>query len=96
ISDRKASQAHPALQAFISLLDLPQSRFTSEQVLALLEVPVLANKFGITEDGLRRLRQWVGESGIRWGLDDDNVRELSLPATGQHTWHFGLTRMPSS
>ncbi|WP_145530915.1 exodeoxyribonuclease V subunit gamma [Yersinia kristensenii] len=93
ISDRKASQAHPALQAFITLLDLPQSRFTSEQVLALLEVPALANKFGINEDGLRRLRQWVGESGIRWGLDDDNVRELSLPATGQHTWHFGITRM---
>ncbi|MFI0488689.1 MAG: exodeoxyribonuclease V subunit gamma [Yersinia sp. (in: enterobacteria)] len=93
ISDRKASQAHPASQAFITLLDLPQSRFTSEQVLALLEVPALANKFGITEDGLRRLRQWVGESGIRWGLDDDNVRELSLPVTGQHTWHFGLTRM---
>ncbi|MGG7669962.1 exodeoxyribonuclease V subunit gamma [Yersinia sp. J1] len=93
ISDRKASQAHPALQAFITLLDLPQSRFTSEQVLALLEVPALANKFGIDEHGLRRLRQWVGESGIRWGLDDDNVRELSLPATGQHTWRFGLTRM---
>ncbi|ENA1755535.1 exodeoxyribonuclease V subunit gamma [Yersinia ruckeri] len=93
ISDRKASQAHPALQAFITLLDLPQSRFTSEQVLALLEVPALANRFGIDEHGLRRLRQWVGESGIRWGLDDDNVRELSLPATGQHTWRFGLTRM---
>ncbi|BFI52783.1 exodeoxyribonuclease V subunit gamma [Yersinia pseudotuberculosis] len=93
ISDRKASQAHPALHAFITLLDLPQSRFTAEQVLALLEVPALATKFGITEDGLRRLRQWVGESGIRWGLDDDNVRELSLPATGQHTWRFGLTRM---
>ena len=42
ISDRKARQAHPALRAFISLLDLPQSRFTSEQVLALLEVPALA------------------------------------------------------
>ncbi|WP_049689021.1 exodeoxyribonuclease V subunit gamma, partial [Yersinia aldovae] len=93
ISDRKASQAHPALQAFITLLDLPQSRFTSEHVLALLDVPALANKFGIAEDDLRRLRHWVGESGIRWGLDDDNVRELSLPATGQHTWHFGLTRM---
>ncbi len=93
LSDRKASQSHPALQAFISLLDLPQSRFTSEQVLALLEVPALAMKFAIDEDGLRLLRQWVGESGIRWGLDDDNVRELSLPATGQHTWHFGLTRM---
>jgi exodeoxyribonuclease V gamma subunit len=26
-------------------------------------------------------------------MDDDNVRELDLPATGQHTWRFGLTRM---
>lgn len=93
LSDRKASQAHPALQAFISLLDLPQSRFTAEQVLGLLEVPALVSRFSIDEDGLRLLRQWVGESGIRWGLDDDNVRELALPATGQHTWHFGLTRM---
>ncbi|QJW53999.1 RecBCD enzyme subunit RecC [Serratia plymuthica] len=93
ISDRKASQSHPALQAFISLLDLPQSRFTSEQVLALLEVPALAARFSIQEEGLRLLRHWVGESGVRWGLDDDNVRELDLPATGQHTWQFGITRM---
>ncbi|XNM71639.1 hypothetical protein ACLK11_16170 [Escherichia coli] len=27
------------------------------------------------------------------GIDDDNVRELELPTTGQHTWRFGLTRM---
>jgi len=93
ISDRKASQAHPALQAFISLLDLPQSRFTSEQVLALLEVPALAARFSIQEEGLRLLRHWTGEAGVRWGLDDDNVRELALPATGQHTWRFGITRM---
>lgn len=93
ISDRRASQAHPALQAFISLLSLPDSRFTSEGVLALLEVPALASRFAIDEEGLRRLRHWVGESGIRWGLDDETVRGLDLPPTGQHTWHFGLTRM---
>ncbi|WP_409309699.1 exodeoxyribonuclease V subunit gamma [Pectobacterium sp. B1J-3] len=93
ISDQRARHAHPALQAVISLLDLPTSRFTAEQVLALLEVPALAARFGIQEEGLRRLRLWVVESGIRWGLDDDNVRELSLPPTGQHTWRFGLTRM---
>ncbi|MEQ1975881.1 exodeoxyribonuclease V subunit gamma [Xenorhabdus sp. SGI240] len=93
ISDRKVSQAHPVLQAFITLLDLPQSRFTAEQVLALLEVPALANKFSIQEEGLRLLRRWVKESGICWGLDDDNIEALSLPATGQNTWRFGLTRM---
>ena len=93
ISDRRARQAHPALEAFISLLSLPDSRFVSEDVLALLDVPVLASRFDIDEEGLRYLRQWVNESGVRWGLDDDNVREWDLPATGQHTWRFGLTRM---
>ncbi|EIP6769139.1 exodeoxyribonuclease V subunit gamma [Escherichia coli] len=93
ISDRRARQSHPVLEAFISLLSLPDSRFVSEDVLALLDVPVLAARFDITEEGLRYLRQWVNESGICWGIDDDNVRELELPATGQHTWRFGLTRM---
>ncbi|HFI2646668.1 TPA: exodeoxyribonuclease V subunit gamma [Escherichia coli] len=93
ISDRRARQSHPVLEAFISLLSLLDSRFVSEDVLALLDVPVLAARFDITEEGLRYLRQWVNESGIRWGIDDDNVRELELPATGQHTWRFGLTRM---
>lgn len=73
------------LQAFITLLSLPDSRFASEDVLALLDVLVLAARFNITEEGLRYLRQWVNESGVRWGMDDDNVRELDLPATGQHT-----------
>lgn len=93
LSDRRAKHAHPVLQAFLSLLALPDSRFLAEDVLSLLEVSALAQRFAIDEEGLRALRQWVSESGIRWGLDDDNVREQSLPATGQHTWHFGLTRM---
>ncbi|MEQ5126375.1 exodeoxyribonuclease V subunit gamma [Providencia alcalifaciens] len=93
ISDRKALQAHPILQAFIMLLDLPQSRFSTEQVLALLEVSAFAARFDIDESELSLLRRWVNESGIRWGLDDDNVRSLSLPVIGQNTWQFGLSRM---
>ena len=93
ISDRRARQLHPVLPAFLTLLDLPRSRFAAEQVLALLEVPALAARFSIDEEDRKLLRQWVDESGIRWGLDDNNIRELMLPATGQHTWRFGLTRM---
>ncbi|WP_413726679.1 exodeoxyribonuclease V subunit gamma [Sodalis sp. RH16] len=93
ISDRRARQIHPALPAFLSLLELPRSRFAAEEVLALLEVPALAARFAIKEEDRKLLRQWVDESGIRWGLDDENIRELMLPATGQHTWQFGLTRM---
>lgn len=63
-------------------------------VLALLDVPVLAARSKIiTEEGLRyHLRQWVNESGVRWGMDVTTTSvELDLPATGQHTCRFGLT-----
>lgn len=93
ISDRRAKEAHPVLQAFLKLLELPQSRFSAEEVLDLLEVSALAKRFEIDEEGLKTLRIWVEESGIRWGLDDENIQDFELPVTGQNTWHFGLTRM---
>lgn len=76
VSDRRARQSHPALQAFISLLSLPDSRFISEDVLALLDVPVVAARFDINEEGLRYLRQWVNESGVRWGLTMTTCRSF--------------------
>ena len=60
ISDRRARQSHPVLQAFITLLSLPDSRFISEDVLALLDVPVLAARFNINEEG-SALPSSVGE-----------------------------------
>ena len=93
ISDRKAKEAHPIIQAFLTLLDLPQSRFNVDDILMLLDVPALAKCFDLTEDELRTLRRWVEESGIHWGLNDENIADFSLPVTGQNTWQFGLTRM---
>jgi exodeoxyribonuclease V gamma subunit len=93
ISDRRATEAHPILQAFLRLLELPQSRFSAEDIIDLIEVSALAKRFDIDEAGLRILRVWIEESGIRWGLDDDNVLDFDLPVTGQNTWQFGLTRM---
>ncbi|MFP3036731.1 MAG: exodeoxyribonuclease V subunit gamma [Arsenophonus sp.] len=93
ISDRKFKDAYPILQVFISLLDLLRSRFTTEQVFSLLEVPVIANRFFILDEELVLLRRWINESGIRWGLNDEDVAELKLPVTGQNTWAFGLNRM---
>ncbi|MCP5821449.1 exodeoxyribonuclease V subunit gamma, partial [Klebsiella pneumoniae] len=73
--------------------ELPQSRFTSEHVLSLLEVPAVAQQFGLDESDLPLLRRWVSGSGVRWGLDDHNIESFSLPVFGQNTWKFGLERM---
>ncbi|MGP1953045.1 MAG: exodeoxyribonuclease V subunit gamma [Arsenophonus sp. ET-KM2-MAG3] len=93
ILDRKAMQVHPILQVFILLLNLPQSRFTAEQIFDLLETPSIARRFFIHDDELLLLRRWISESGIRWGLDDKNIKMLELPITGQNTWDFGLNRI---
>ncbi|UDG79502.1 RecBCD enzyme subunit RecC [Candidatus Ecksteinia adelgidicola] len=93
IFTHKIYYSNPVLQAFISLLNLPNSRFYSKDIFALLEVPTLATSFDINEDDLSLLRRWITESGICWGLDDDHVKEFNLPVTNQHTWNFGITRM---
>ncbi|WP_225639255.1 exodeoxyribonuclease V subunit gamma [Candidatus Profftia sp. (ex Adelges kitamiensis)] len=93
ISDNNIRHTHQMRQTFLMLLNLPESRMTSEDILTLLELPDLALHFGISEEELCILRHWINESGVRWGLNNDNVRELNLPITNQHTWQFGLTRM---
>lgn len=93
VSDRKIRYIDPIMQAFFSLLNLTQSRFTAEAIFDLLEVPALAAKFAIDETQIKQLRKWCVEAGIRWGLDDEMIAELSLPVQGMHTWQFGLTRM---
>lgn len=93
ITNRSIKYVHPIFLTFLSLLELPDSRFTSEQVLSFLELPSIASRFCINEEGLILLRRWVSESGICWGLDDDNLQELSITSTSQNTWRFGLTRM---
>ncbi|MFP3014133.1 MAG: exodeoxyribonuclease V subunit gamma [Arsenophonus sp.] len=93
ISYQKPRQMYSILQTFISLLNLEKSRFTIEQVLELLEVPSLARRFSICDDELVLLHRWISESGIRWGLNDENVEMLELPVIGQNTWSFGLNRM---
>ena len=51
---------------------------------ALLDVPVLAARFNINEEGLRYLRQWVNESGVRWGSMTTTYRSLSFPYRAAH------------
>lgn len=93
LSDRKIRYIDPVMQAFFSLLNLTQSRFTVEDLFDLLEVPALAAKFAIDETQIKQLRKWCVDAGIRWGLDDEMFTELALPELGMYTWQFGLTRM---
>ena len=93
VADQSARTSAPLIVALARLLALPESRFAVSDILDLLEVPALRNRFGLAEDDLPTLRRWIEGAGIRWGLDGAQKRSLQLPALEQNSWRFGLRRM---
>ncbi|GHD63695.1 RecBCD enzyme subunit RecC [Jeongeupia chitinilytica] len=94
LADQGQRHHDPLLGAVEKLLDLPQSRLAVSDLLDLLEVPALRQRFGIAEDQLPLLHRWVAAARVRWGLHAEQRSSLELPqAFEQNSWFFGLRRM---
>ncbi|MGO2131325.1 MAG: exodeoxyribonuclease V subunit gamma [Halomonas sp.] len=94
LSDQASRHRQPLLIALESLLHLPESRLTISDLLDLLEVPALRQRFGLDTDDLPTLRRWVEDAGIRWGLNAKQRARLDLPdGLTANTWAFGLRRL---
>ncbi len=93
LSDRKLARASSLARTFLSILGLPRLRFAAPEVLDILESEPVRAKLGLAEGDLGRIRQWVVESGIRWGIDADDRKRLGLPGREENTWRFGLKRL---
>ncbi|HSC80869.1 MAG TPA: exodeoxyribonuclease V subunit gamma, partial [Chitinolyticbacter sp.] len=94
LADQGRRGRAPLLIALEHLLSLPERRFTASEILDLLDVPALRQRFGISEADLPTLRRWIAGAGIRWGLDAEQRASLGLPGElTQNSWLFGLARM---
>jgi exodeoxyribonuclease V gamma subunit len=94
IGDVNDRSVNPLLVALEWLLRLPQQRCRQSEVRDLLDVPALAQRFGLSEDDLPTLGLWIEGSGVRWGLDQQHRTGLGLaPAGEQNAWIFGVRRM---
>ncbi|MDT7856017.1 exodeoxyribonuclease V subunit gamma [Rubrivirga sp. S365] len=86
----------PALrvvEAFRKALRMHDGRVTASELLDLLGYPVVRQAAGIREDELPRLRAWVKEAGVCWGLTGERKERFGLPADDLHTWRYGLDRL---
>jgi len=92
IADRPRTAA-ATLRAFRALLALPDGRLEAEEVLALLEYPAIARRFGIGAGDVPEIRTWVRRAGIRWGRDEATRARLGLPPARAHSWRAGLERL---
>lgn len=94
LADRPERACHPMAKALETLLRLPEMRLSVSDLLGLLEVAALRERFEIAETDLPVLQRWMVQSGIRWGLNAEQRQSLDLPADMQfNTWQFGLRRV---
>lgn len=93
ISDQPRRAAHPVVQTFRDLLDLPLSRWTVSHILEIASVPAVMRRFRLDAADLENLRHWVAEAGVRWGLDAETRRRMGAGGVDLNTWIFGLDRL---
>jgi exodeoxyribonuclease V gamma subunit len=93
IADSSGQQESQLINTFFTLLQLPQSRFDVETVLALLECPAVQQRFRLDDAALVWIREWCRDTRTRWGLDKNDKSQLDLPASDANTWRAGLNRL---
>jgi exodeoxyribonuclease V gamma subunit len=93
INDLTLQEQSPILGSFETLLQAPASRVPLSEVLGLLEVPAISRRFGLARQDFELLKQWLVDSGARWGLDAQHrASELGL-AYREFSWAFALDRL---
>ena len=93
IADQGQRHKAPILIALEHLLHLPESRFSVSELLDLLDVPSLRQRFELSESDCIELKRWIQGANIRWGLDAHQRAHLDLPEVEGNSWRFGLKRM---
>ncbi|MBW2532296.1 MAG: exodeoxyribonuclease V subunit gamma [Deltaproteobacteria bacterium] len=93
VADRSVRAESPVIDGFQRLLELSGSRLAASQVLDLLNVSAIAERFAIEPDDVASIMHWVVDAGVRWGFDGAHRELHGQPRVEQNTWRFGLDRL---
>jgi len=96
VADRGIHETSEAADLLATLLALPGSRASVDDVLGVAGHPLVRRTFGIDDDTVATWIDFVERTAVRWGLDAEHRRRqgLVLEANAEiHTWKLGLERM---
>jgi len=93
VADQSILNENPYSECFLKLLGLFYQRFEVSIVLALLEYPMIQQRFDLTNSDLPIIEGWIEKAGIRWGWDNQSRRQYGLPGFIENTWRMGLDRL---
>jgi exodeoxyribonuclease V gamma subunit len=92
LADRALRQTNPVLGLVARLLELARARVTASELLDLADTDPVRRRFGLDDEDLARIGDWIVSSGIHWGLgaQERSVYGLSIE---EGTWRAGLRRV---
>jgi exodeoxyribonuclease V gamma subunit len=93
LADRSLRQTNPLLAVAEHLLELASSRVAASEVLDLASAEPVRRRFDFDDDDLSQIESWVGDMGVRWGLDAAHRQAWALGAVAANTWAAGLDRL---
>jgi exodeoxyribonuclease V gamma subunit len=86
-------QDNPLATALVEIVQLPETRYPVGALLKLLEYPAIGRRFGLDEEGVEQVTQWLSQAAVHWGRDGESKRALGLPAEPGNTWRAGLWQL---
>ncbi|MCC7413192.1 MAG: exodeoxyribonuclease V subunit gamma [Gammaproteobacteria bacterium] len=93
VADRSRRGQSAVIDVFFRLLETASGRWYADRVLALLECAPVARRFALDEVAIDQIRDWIRDTGIRWGRDAGHRAGLGLPPSDAHSWRAGLDRL---
>ncbi len=94
IADQADAAQDPLVETLLGWLELPFDRFEAPAVLSWLELPAVQRRLGLDREAVERIREWVSDSGIRWGIDSEHRAQLGIDeADNSNSWAFGFERL---
>ena len=93
VADRGVASGHEVMTALGRVLAVAQGRVTAPEVMDLLGVDCIRQRFELTQEDVETARPWIIEAGIRWGLDAEHRASHGQLSVDANTWRQGLDRM---
>ncbi|MCF2861789.1 exodeoxyribonuclease V subunit gamma [Pseudoalteromonas sp. Cnat2-41] len=93
IADLSIAQEQPIVNALVSLVNLPFSRFGVSELMDLLYIEAISQHFGFVASELEQCQVWLEQVGVKWGIDGAHKQEFNLPSIDLNTWRLGIKRL---
>lgn len=93
VANRGPVARSPFLRAFLDILAMRGGWFTASEVVALCGSDPVRRRFEFSAQDVDRISRWMGEAGIRWGIDGEDRGKAGFPPFGDFSWREGLSRL---